>query len=345
MHETDLELEPNEASDLCRLQAPALLEQRGWDRAFLTVLDEAPVEECVAVLGHERDAEPGEGWEALRVKCEVQKGEGKTHDAEACAGHGGWVYLLGSQYGGKQGPLDRRRSWIARGREEDLAGALAGDGPARLELARLDFAIHRAVNDALRESPIELIALGAKTREEFIDASLEDAEGAVEPGDHPINVEGADFRAGGGLLLGLRYPTSAEGYPLLVELSGVSELFEDNADQVHGTAVWTIEGMGSPDAPSGVRGLHADDGERFDAVVGDVDVEEHPEGEGASSAHVRFSIPRESSGGGAVTGVRTVHEFGDQRHVEGVADGGDGHMHYVIDRDGRVALRTLLVSA
>ena len=139
MHETDLELHPNEASDLCRLEAPGLLEQRGWDRVFLTVLDEPPAEECLAVLGHERKAEPGEGWEALRVKCAVEKGEKKTHDAEACARHEGWVYLLGSQYGGKKGPLDRRRSWIARAREDDLADAIekrrtrpARAGPAAL---------------------------------------------------------------------------------------------------------------------------------------------------------------------------------------------------------------------
>jgi hypothetical protein len=343
MHETDLELDPNEASDLCRLDAPDLLERRGWDRAFLTVLDEAPAEDCVAVLGHEQKAEPGEGWEALRVRCVTEKGEGKTHDAEACARHDGWIYLLGSQYGGKKGPLDPRRSWIARAREEDLAAAVDGDEPAQLELARLRFGLHRAVNDALRESPVELIALGEKTRADFIDASVEDGDGAVQPGDHPINVEGADFRANGRLLLGLRYPTSAGGDPLLVELDDVAALF--GGDPARATAVWALEGVGRPDDPSGVRGLHADDGENFDAVVGDVDVDEHPEGEGSPSAHVRFTLPAGASGGGEVTGLRTLHEFGDQRHVEGVADGGDGHVHYVIDRDGKVALRTLLIEA
>jgi hypothetical protein len=344
MHETDLDLDPNEASDLCRLEASGLLDRRGWDRAFLTVLDEAPAEECVAVLGHEREADPGEGWEALRVECEVKKGEGKTHDAEACARHDGWIYLLGSQYGGKKGPLDRRRSWIARAREEDLAGALDEEGAARLELVRLRFGFHRAANDALKESPVEVIELGPKTRAAFIDASLENAEGAVRPGDHPINVEGAEFRAGGGLLLGLRYPTSAEGYPLLVEVEDVATLFEDDAAPT-GTAVWALEGVGSPEQPTGVRGLHSDDGEHFDAVVGDVDVDEHPEGDGPPSAHVRFTLPAEASGGGGVADARTVHHFGDQRHVEGVAGGGDGHVHYVIDRDGRVALRTLLLDA
>ena len=34
MHETDLHLEPNEASDLCPIEAPDLLARRGWDRAL-----------------------------------------------------------------------------------------------------------------------------------------------------------------------------------------------------------------------------------------------------------------------------------------------------------------------
>ena len=343
MHETDLELDPNEASDLCRLEAPDLLEQRGWDRAFLTVLDQAPAEECVAALGHRRDSDAGEGWEALRVRCEVETGGGTTLDAEACARHDGWIYLLGSQYGGKEGPLDRSRSWIARAREHELAAAVGGEGAARLELVLLRFALHRAVNDALAASPIEPIALGARTRAAFIDASVEDAEGAVRPGDHPINVEGADFRAGGALLLGLRYPTSGAGNPLMVELSDVTHLFDERTDATRGSAVWALEGIGSPGEPAGVRGLHTDDGEHFDAVIGDVDVAEYPEGEGSPSAHVRFTLAAEASGGGTVTGARTLHEFGDQRHVEGVAAGGDGHVHYVIDRDGRVALRTLLI--
>jgi hypothetical protein len=53
MHETDLQLHPAEASDLCELDAPDLLARRRWDRALLTVMDEAPVESALAVLGHE----------------------------------------------------------------------------------------------------------------------------------------------------------------------------------------------------------------------------------------------------------------------------------------------------
>jgi hypothetical protein len=89
-----------------------------------------------------------------------------------------------------------------------------------------------------------------------------------------------------------------------------------------------------------MRGLHSDDGERFDAVVGDVDVAEFPEGEGPESTHVRFTIPLGASGGGPLT-LDASYELPGQRHVEGVASEGDGHAHYVIDRDGQVALGTL----
>src|SRR5918999_4920363 len=156
--ETDLHLEPNEASDLCLLEAPQLLERRGWDRVFMTVLDEAHAEECLALLGHQAGAEPGDGWYAERVRTKPSSGAGKTEDAEACARRDGWVYALGSQFGSKAGPLAAGRSWIARVRE----GAFAEDEP-ELEIARLRFALHRAVNDALLRSGVELIARGPCT--------------------------------------------------------------------------------------------------------------------------------------------------------------------------------------
>ena len=61
MHEIDLHLEPNEASDLSRLDAPELLARRGWDRALVTVLDEAHVEDAVALVGHQAGADVGKG--------------------------------------------------------------------------------------------------------------------------------------------------------------------------------------------------------------------------------------------------------------------------------------------
>ena len=63
-------------------------------------------------------------------------------------------------------------------------------------------------------------------------------------GRDPINVEGAAFRDGaeapkGGsptLLLGLRFPVTAEGHPIVVEIEGIERLFKpgNRLPEVHG---------------------------------------------------------------------------------------------------------------
>jgi len=343
MRETDLRLEPGEASDLCRLETPELLAERHWDRAFLTVLDDAPAERCLVVLGHDASADPAEGWDAAAVSCSVAgDGAGETHDAEACARHDGFVWLFGSQYGGKEGPLDPAKSWVARVREDDVATAVLGGPAAPLEVARQGFALHRALNDALRDAPVDLIELGPATRTSFIDATIDAGAPNVRPGDRPVNVEAAAFRASGGLLLGLRYPTGAGGQPLMVEIADPASLLDSPATPPATAGVWWLEGAGRAAEPAGVRGLHSDDGQRFDAVVGDVDVAEHPEGEGPGSVHVRFTLPARASDGGPLT-LDASYDLAGERHVEGVASESDGHVHYVIDRDGQVALGTLML--
>jgi hypothetical protein len=351
VHETDLQLEPNEASDLCRALGRDVLDRHGWERAFVTVLDEAPAEESLALLVHAQGAPLDEGWEALRVHADAGAHAGKTEDAEACAAYDGHVYVLGSQFGKKAGPLAAKRSWVARISEPDLAAAAAGER-APLELARLRFGLHRAVNDAL--AGIELLPLGPRARAAYIDATIAIGEergkrwaGRVRPGDHPINVEAAEFRADGRLLLGLRYPVTAAGHPILVEVHDVESLFAEPDAVPRCGGVWVLENVGSPEAPAGFRGLDSGGDDRFEAIVGDLDaagksatvLEDHPEGGNAASEHVRFALP--ANGGGTVRAER-VHHFGDVRRIEGVALDREGHAHYVIDEEGRVALRTLV---
>ena len=345
MHETELELEPNEASDLCRLEPPGMLDRRGWDRAFLTVLDELPAEECLAVLGHEAGAKPWKKWEAFHVSCRLDGGEGETRDGEACAQRAGRLYAFGSQFGPKDGPLDPDRAWIARVQEGDVEEAI-GDGKATLELAQLNFSLHRAVNDALAAAPIELLELDPKVREAFIDAAIEEGEregapwaGRILPTDQPLNIEGAAFREDGRLLLGLRYPASAEGHALLVEVDEIDVVFAGDAPRC--TAVWVLQAEGTPEEPLGVRALHSGDGSRFDAVIGDVDVAGGGRDTRAESSHVRFELP--ATGGEGPVDARTVHELGDLHRVEGVATAADGHVHYVVDHEGAVSLHTLLI--
>jgi hypothetical protein len=283
---------------------------------------------------------------------EPASGAGRTQDAEACARRDGHVYALGSQFGSKAGPLNAARSWIARVAE----AALGDDDAAPLEIARLRFGLHRAVNDALARSQIEVIERGPLTTARYIDATI--ARGAakskrwagrVTAADHPINVEGMEFRANGRLLLGLRYPVSADGHPLLVELDDIEALFADPNAVPTCSHIWELDNAGDRDAPMGIRALHTEGNDVFDAVVGDLDaagkgatiLADHPTGGRAASRHVRFSLPLRA-GGGAVQ-VETVHEFGAIKRVEGIAMAADGHAHYVIDEEGHVALRTLLL--
>ncbi len=356
MHDTDLDLHPNEASDLCPLDLPGLLEREGWDRAFVTVLDEASAEGSLAVLAHTAGAEPGEDWVALKVPAKPATGGGKTGDAEACAAWDGWIYLVGSQFGKKAGPLQASRSWIARVRADDIEAAIDGNGKAPLEIARLRFGLHRAVNDALAEAQVELIERGPRTSAAYIDATIaKGAEGdkrwagRVRSSDHPVNVEAAEFRANGALLLGLRYPVTVSGQPLLVEIDDVESLFSDPEAVPRCSSVWILEGSGTAEEPTGVRALHTEGDDRFEVVVGDLDaagkgatvLADHPEGATAKSVHLRFALPLVARGGSVQ--CEAIHDFGDLRRVEGIAAGPDGHAHYVVDHDGHVALHTLLL--
>lgn len=354
MHETNLHLEPNEASDLCPVFERDVLEAHSWDRAFVTVLDESAAEGAIAVLGHDHGAEPGQGWRAERVHAHPTAGKGRTEDAEACARRDGSIYLFGSQFGKKAGPLSARRSWIARVAESSLAEALAG-GEATLEIARMRFGLHRAVNEALVEAGVDLLPLGPAAQEAYIDATVAIGErkskrwaGRVQPLDHPLNVEAAGFRRDGRLLLGLRYPVTAEGHPILVELDDVDAVFVDPDSVPACSGVWVLDDVGTERQPAGFRGLHTHGDDRFDAVVGDLDasgkdatlLEDHPQGASARSHHVRFDLPP-SANGGRVTSAH-VHDFEDVRRVEGIVVEDGGHAYYVLDEDGHVALRTLV---
>src|SRR5215218_8710081 len=106
MNETRLRLDPNEASDLTPLFGADVLARNGWDTALATVLDEVPAEDAIALLVHELGAPPGTGWDARRIESKPTRGLAeRTADAEACACHDGWLYLVGSQYGEHGGAL------------------------------------------------------------------------------------------------------------------------------------------------------------------------------------------------------------------------------------------------
>lgn len=353
LHSVDLRLDPNEASDLAEVHEPGLLAAHGWDRTFLTVLDEGPVEDCVALLAHDEGAGLTDGWTSHRLRFSAVTDEGKTEDCEALAVRDGRVYVLGSHYGSKTGPLQPRRHFVARFDHTELDEGLDGCRPP-LTIARTRFRLHRAVNDALTKSGVELFELADRARDALIADTIRRGEKKSKAwrrhlryGDSPMNLEGAAFAPDGTLVLGLRFPVTRDGHPVLVGLKDVDALVDDPEGLPECVDVWWLEDIGSADLPAGIRAMDPSRG-GFQVITGSLDamgkdsvlIDHHPEAAQAGCAHWRIdALP---AGGGPV-GATLVHDFGDLRSVEGVADGPDGHAVYVVDDDGRVDMRFLLV--
>ena len=346
VHVVDLDLAPNEASGLLTVQHPELLERQGWDRAFWSVLDEVDVDDCVVLLGHRSGHDLGDGWDTVRMRSTRRGDVGRADDAESVARHDGWVYLFGSQHGGKDGPIRRREQWVARFREDAVAAQDPVEGdPVELAVARTNFLLHRLVNDALHDSGLELLAMGPATRAAYIDrtrdklAGTPDAE-RVREGDWTINVEGAEFTEDGTLLLGLRYPVTADGRPLLVALAGCDRLFDGGTPEVTGVRI--LDAVGRDGTIAGVRDL-CRVGDVLHVVTGNLDskgkasviLADHPAGRDTVNTHFQIDLDATAS----PVPARIVREFPEYPRVEGIAADGQGRFFYVSDENATVHLR------
>jgi len=310
LHRLELNLRPNEASGLLAVEDEPLLEAQGWDLGFWAVLDEGEIEDCVAVIGHRRGASIGEGWEIERLRAEPIGDAGKTEDAEAVTRRrDGWIYIFGSHFGGKDGPLQPKRGFVARFREDEV-GHATRDPAMEMEIARDGFLLHRLINDALQSGGPDLVPLGSNSRRALIEATIERIQnkrwaGLVREDDYPINIEGAAFRESGTLLLGLRFPVSAEGHPVLVELEAIDRLLEpgDSLPEVRG--FWVVDAVGREGDIAGVRDLailSTERGEELHVVTGNVDsrdrysvlIQDYPGGQTTVATHLCPTLPREA---------------------------------------------------
>lgn len=352
LHRLELNLRPNEASGLLAVEDEPLLEAHGWDLGFWAVLDEGEIEDCVAVIGHSSGTNIGEGWEIERLRAEPRGDAGKTEDAEAVTRRDGWIYIFGSHFGGKHGPLQPKRGFVARFWEAEV-GHATRDPAMEMEIARDGFLLHRLINDALKSGGPDLVPLGPNSRRALIEATIERIQntrwaGLVREDDYPINIEGAAFRESGTLLLGLRFPVSAEGYPVLVELEGIDRLLEpgDSLPEVGG--FWVVDAVGRDGDIAGVRDLailSTERGEELHLVTGNVDsrdkesvlIQDYPGGQNTVATHFRSTLPPEDHSG-ALKG-EFVREFPDLPRVEGIAITDDGRFFYVTDEDEGVHLR------
>jgi hypothetical protein len=348
-----LNLHPNEASGLLTVEDEPLLVARGWELAFWAVLDEGEIENCVALIGHRRGAYISEGWKIERLPAEPLGNAGKTEDAEAITRHEGWIYVFGSHFGGKAGPLQPKRGFVARFSEADVGHADLAMG---MEISRKSFLVHRLINDALEAHGPDLVPLGEASRRALIEATVErgqreneDWAGLVREGDYPINIEGAAFRESGTLLLGLRFPVAADGRPVLVELEGVERLFEPDGGPPEVLGFWVVDAVGREGDVAGVRDLALGrgiaDGEELHLVTGNVDsrdkdsvlVQDYPGGRYTVATHFRSILPPDAHSGSL--DAEFVREFPDLPRVEGIAITAGGRFFYVTDEDEGVHLR------
>jgi hypothetical protein len=330
----------NEASDLLPVRATEVLAAHGAKRAFWTVLDEGPVEDCLALIVERI----GGRWEALHVEGDAGPEAGRTEDGEALAYADGWVYVVGSHFGSKGGPLRPRRAFFARFREDAAVRT-----PVRLEVVRNQFRLHRALNDALRDAGLRALKPGSRVHDRFIVETL--AKGSAKAkswisrlshGDTPCNVEAAAFTPAGTLLLGLRFPVTENGGPILVEIADVAGMF-DNDPRTWPTVVkaYVLTGVTPPGALTGFRALSARPDGSYDAVVGSIDatgkgsvlLDDHPTGGEVTSRHVRFRLPEQ----GHEAAGELISDLAPFHNVEGLTDV-DGRPYYVTDEDHRVAL-------
>ena len=180
MREFAIDHPHNEASALIAIHNHHLLERFGWDVGFWIASDEHPAHQAIAALGrrHKKRKREDGGWQVVRLECRRSKHASRgTDDCEAMARAVGWVYVFGSQYGSKDGPLDPRRHFVARF-NESLVEARRGRLTATMDVARRPFLVHRLVNDALRASGLDVIAVGKRERKAFIRATRRDVVGA-----------------------------------------------------------------------------------------------------------------------------------------------------------------------
>ncbi len=341
-----------EASALLPCDNEGLLAAYKLDRAFWALRDAGPAEDALLLVGHRRDRDLHKGWlvKAMKARLNVQR---ETEDAELLARQGDWIYVLGSQSGGADGVLAPERSFVARFAERAVRPSVTSVSSARIEIeiANRPFLVHRAVNDALKRSSLTVMPLAPHAANTFVLPTLEEGYTAraawaprLQKDDYPIRVDGLVFLADGSALLGLRFPMTADGHPLLVRIEDLGRCFAENGTLTASIAGY-IANAGSAERPVGIRALQrtgAGDHDRqaINVLTGplgspghrDALAHDYPGSEKAPCRHWCIELPMGRAAGEGLE-AELVRQF-DKHNVEGFAQDAEAHWHYLSRASG-----------
>ena len=133
-------------------------------------------------------------------------------------------------------------------------------------------------------------------------------------------------------MLGLRFPVTASGQPIIVELKEVDGAFRSAGWWPVVRAIRVLTGAGSPRAPVGIRDLELA-GDELHVLVGGIEpelVDHAPPPSARSFAH---RVARWTRGAEAASlPTRLVRRFQPGQRVEGLAGDGAGGFVYVAER-------------
>ncbi len=269
----------NEASALITVRSPNLLSLLGADQAWWLAHDEAGLGAMVSVVHsrHGMDKEFDESWQVATLQLATIDSNPILTDAEALAHTDGFVFVFGSSFVGPKGLLDERRSFVVRFAEHDVtagtpdakrsttkkSGTKKTKSNSRGQLSApaslLDLGTHltRSINAAIEAQGIQLLEPHDRVAKQMRKSIKAGAD--LDPGTQPINIEGAAF-INDDLLLGLRWPVSSAGQPLLIRFEGARRVLLPTDWSVEAladcpTTVFPIDAGGTPKRPAGVRGM------------------------------------------------------------------------------------------
>ncbi len=322
----------NEASAMLRVSSPTLLHLLGTEQAFWIAHDEAGLKTMMSLVHPTAGEDDEDGWEISTVRLSTAEKGARLTDAEAVAYAQGQVFVFGSGFVGPGGVPDRRRSFVARFSEDSVTReGKAGGLTAVASVLDLGTTVTASVHNGVQAQNIQLLKPNKKARRRL----KRSTDGS---GTDLVNIEGAAF-AGDSLALGLRWPVSKHGQPLVAIIEGAAPVLCADDWSVAALAdcpvsILVLDTDASKNRPAGIRAMSAPEppsSRTVHAVTGSTDRDMAAGDPGAaSSLHIEVNLDS-----GKTNQVQT---FDGQRKVEALAPGPPGGWIYAVDDEDAIVL-------